>query len=58
MVDGWFFGHFFWKVEGSSVHTCESHTHTFMSHVQLICSVEGGGFRRAEHRKTPKVRKT
>ena len=26
MVDGRFFGHFFWKVEGSSAHTCESRT--------------------------------
>ena len=24
VVDGWFLGDFFWKVEGSSVHTCES----------------------------------
>ena len=24
MVDGWFLGDFFWKVEGSSVHTRES----------------------------------
>ena len=25
VVDGRFFGHFFWKVEGSSAHTRESH---------------------------------
>ena len=24
VVDGWFFGHFFWKVEGSSAHTHKS----------------------------------
>ena len=28
MVDGRFFGHFFWKVVGSCAHTCESHTAT------------------------------
>ena len=26
VVDGRFFGHFFWKVVGSCAHTCESHT--------------------------------
>ena len=36
MVDGRFFGHFFWKVEGSSVHTRESRE-THMCHVQLTC---------------------
>ena len=36
VVDGWFFGHFFWKVEGSSAHTCESRA----AHVwQLMCTV-------------------
>ena len=35
-VDGRFFGHFFWKVEGSSVHTCESHA-AHVCHVQLTC---------------------
>ena len=25
VVDGWFLGDFFWKVEGSSAHTHESH---------------------------------
>ena len=25
MVDGWFLGDFFWKLEGSSAHTRESH---------------------------------
>ena len=28
VVDGWFFGHFFWKVVGSCAHTRESHTAT------------------------------
>ena len=28
MVDGRFFGHFFWKVVGSCTHTRESHTAT------------------------------
>ena len=28
MVDGRFFGHFFWKVVGSCAHTRESHTAT------------------------------
>ena len=32
-------------------------TYTHMSHVQLMCRVEGG-FRRAEHQKTQKVWKT
>ena len=36
MVDGRFFGHFFWKVEGSSAHTHESHA-AHMYHVQLTC---------------------
>ena len=39
MVDGRFFGHFFWKVEGSSVHTCESR----VAHVHgnaLMCSIQ------------------
>ena len=42
MVDRQFFGHFFWKVEGSSAHTCESHA----AHVwQLTCTllIYGGG---------------
>ena len=34
MVDGWFLGDFFWKVEGSSAHTHESRA----AHVwQLAC---------------------
>ena len=36
VVDGRFFGHFFWKVEGSSVHTHESrvaHVHGNAPHV-------------------------
>ena len=42
MFDGWFFGHFFWKVEGSSAHTRESRA----AHVwQLTCTLllYGGG---------------
>ena len=44
MVDGRFFGHFFWKVEGSSAHTCESCA-THVCHVQLTCGklLYGGG---------------
>ena len=44
MVDGRFFGHFFWKVEGSSAHTRESHA-THVCHVQLTCGklLYGGG---------------
>ena len=36
VVDGRFFGHFFWKVEGSSAHTRESRA-THVCHVQLTC---------------------
>ena len=42
MVDGWFLGDFFWKVEGSSAHTRESRA----AHVwQLMCTLllYGGG---------------
>ena len=44
VVDGQFFGHFFWKVEGSSVHTHESRA-THVCHVQLTCGklLYGGG---------------
>ena len=38
MVDGLFFGHFFWKVEGSCAHTRES----CVAHVHgndLMCSI-------------------
>ena len=36
VVDGRFFGHFFWKVEGSSAYTCESRA----AHLwQLTCMV-------------------
>ena len=44
MVDGRFLGHFFWKVEGSSAHTCESRA-THVCHVQLMCGklLYGGG---------------
>ena len=36
VVDGRFFGHFFWKVEGSSAHTRESRA-AHVCHVQLTC---------------------
>ena len=37
VVDGWFFGHIFWKVEGSSAHTRESRA----AHVrQLTCMLQ------------------
>ena len=39
MVDGRFFGHFFWKVVGSCAHTHESRTATI--HGELTCG--GGG---------------
>ena len=39
MVDGRFFAHFFWKVEGSSAHTRESRA-AHMCHVQLMCGGE------------------
>ena len=44
MVDGRFFGHFFWKVEGSSAHTRESRA-THVCHVQITCGklLYGGG---------------
>ena len=44
VVDGRFFGHFFWKVEGSSAHTRESCA-THVCHVQLTCGklLYGGG---------------
>ena len=44
VVDGRFFGHFFWKVEGSSAHTRESRS-THVCHVQLTCGklLYGGG---------------
>ena len=43
LTDG-FFGHFFWKVEGSSAHTRESRA-THVCHVQLTCGklLYGGG---------------
>ena len=42
MVDGWFFGHFFWKVEG----TVCTHVNSRMAHVWLpytVINVWGGG---------------
>ena len=44
VVDGRIFGHFFWKVEGSSAHTRESRA-THVCHMQLTCGklLYGGG---------------
>ena len=44
VVDGRFFGHLIWKVEGSSAHTCESRA-AHMCHMQLTCGklLYGGG---------------
>ena len=44
MVDGRFFVHFFWKVEGSSAHTRESRA-AHVYHMQLTCGklLYGGG---------------
>ena len=56
MVDGRFFGHFFWKVEGT-VHT---HVNSRVAHVWLpytVINMWGGG-QNCKHRKTRKVRKT
>ena len=39
MVDGWFFGHLFWKVEGT-VHIHVSHVHTRES---CTANMQGGG---------------
>ena len=39
VVDGRFFAHFFWKVEGSSAHTRESRA-AHVCHVQLTCGGE------------------
>ena len=54
MVDGRFFAHFFWKVEG----TVRIHVNSRVAHVWLpytVINVVGGN---CEHRKTPKVWKT
>ena len=56
MVDGRFFGHFFWKVEG----TVRIHVNSRVAHVWLPYTVINvlGGEGNCEHRKTRKVRKT
>ena len=44
VVDGWFFGHFFWKVEG----TVRTHINSSVAHVWLMYTVinmQGGGWR-------------
>ena len=56
MVDGRFFCHFFWKVEGT-VHT---HVNSHVAHVWLpytVINVQDGG-EDSELHKTQKVRKT
>ena len=55
MVDGQFFGHFFWKVE----ETVRIHVNSRVAHMWLpytVINVWGGG--NCEHRKTRKVWKT
>ena len=59
VVDGRFFGHFFWKVEG----TVRTHVNSRVAHVWLpytvinVC-VGGAGGGICKHRKTRKVWKT
>ena len=55
VVDGRFFGHYFWKVEG----TVRIHVNSRVAHVWLpytVINVQGG--ENCEHWKTRKVRKT
>ena len=52
MVDGRFFAHFFWKVEGSSAHTRESRAAHVCHAWQLTCTLllyGGGEFSRVAH---------
>ena len=54
MVDGRFFAHYFWKVEG----TVRTHVNSHVAHVWLaytVINVWGGN---NEHRKTRKVQNT
>ena len=55
VFDGWFFGHFFWKVE----RTVHIHVNSHMAHMWLLYMVinvwQGGN---CKHQKTRKVRKT
>ena len=54
VVDGRFFGHFFWKVEG----TVPIHVNSRVAHVWLpytVINMLGGN---CKHQKTRKVRKT
>ena len=53
MVDGRFFAHCFWKVEG----TVHIHVNSRVAHVWLLCRMVGGGGD-FELRKTRKVQKT
>ena len=54
VVDGRFFGHFFWKVEG----TVRTHVNSRVAHVWLPYTVINVGGGNCKHRKTWKVRKT
>ena len=52
MVDGLFFGHFFWKVEGSCVHTRESrvaHVHGNAFTCSISSMVEGSPLTYSSH---------
>ena len=53
MVDRWFFGHYFWKVEG----TVCTHVNSCVAHVWLpytVINVQAGG-EGNEHWKTQKI---
>ena len=57
VVDGRFFAHYFWKVEG----TVRIHVNSRVAHVWLpytVINVQNGGGGHSELRKTRKVRKT
>ena len=57
MVDGRFFGHFFWKVEGTvCIHV--SHIQLPYMVINVHGNMQGGGRDRTEHCKTPKFRKS
>ena len=45
VVDGRFFAHFFWKVEG----TVRIHVNSPVAHVWLPCRMVGGAFRTLEN---------
>ena len=45
VLDGWFFAHFFWKVEG----TVHIHVNFRVAHVWLPCRMVGGAFQTLEN---------